>query len=97
MHDVYELNGQAPEDMNVEPPAEQSPEPELNGSAMEETKAEKEEPPAIPDTPILHDGTPDYKAKYILSGHARSISAIKFSPDGTMLASCGESYGLLVL
>lgn len=37
---------------------------------------------------------PHYKTKYIMSGHARSISAIKFSPDGTMLASCGGSYSV---
>lgn len=40
--------------------------------------------------------TPNYKTKYILSGHARSISAIKFSPDGTMLASCGEYFILSI-
>ncbi|KAF8912836.1 WD40-repeat-containing domain protein [Gymnopilus junonius] len=32
---------------------------------------------------------PNYKLRYILSGHRLSISAIKFSPDGSILASAG--------
>lgn len=30
---------------------------------------------------------PQYAVKYILSGHTMAISSLKFSPDGTMLAS----------
>ena len=33
---------------------------------------------------------PNYQPHLILSGHSRSISSVKFSPDGSMLASCGE-------
>ncbi len=32
---------------------------------------------------------PQYKLRNILSGHTRSISSLKFSPDGSMLASSG--------
>ena len=32
----------------------------------------------------------EYRLKMILSGHTRSVSSIKFSPDGTLLASAGE-------
>lgn len=32
---------------------------------------------------------PSYQCKYILAGHSLSVSSIKFSPDGKMLASCG--------
>ena len=35
--------------------------------------------------------TPNYKPQLILSGHKKSISSIKFSPDGNFLASAGVS------
>lgn len=34
---------------------------------------------------------PSYRAKFILSGHTMSISSLKFSPDGSLLASAGAS------
>jgi WD40 repeat protein len=34
---------------------------------------------------------PNYKPQLILSGHKKSISSVKFSPDGSMLASAGVS------
>lgn len=33
---------------------------------------------------------PNYTTKYIMSGHTRSISSVKFHPEGTILASAGE-------
>ena len=33
---------------------------------------------------------PDYRTQSILSGHTRSISSVKFNPEGTLLASAGE-------
>lgn len=33
---------------------------------------------------------PAYRLRLILSGHTRSVSALRFNPEGTILASAGE-------
>jgi WD40 repeat protein len=43
---------------------------------------------ADPDA-LRFESTGKYECRLILSGHTLSISALKFSPDGTMLASSG--------
>lgn len=46
--------------------------------------------PVSPQPPSeLSKTGPRYKLRYTLSGHTRSISSLKFSPDGSILASCG--------
>jgi len=47
--------------------------------------------PPTPTTTTPTTSTPNYKPQLILSGHKKSISSVKFSPDGNFLASAGVS------
>jgi COMPASS component SWD3 len=57
---------------------EPEPEPE------NETLSPPDQMPLAPNLGIR------YKQKLILRGHAKGVSAVKFSPDGRWIASCCE-------
>ena len=37
-----------------------------------------------------------YKQKLVLRGHKRGVAAVRFSPDGLLIASCCESHSIIV-
>ncbi|KAH8705562.1 WD repeat protein [Talaromyces proteolyticus] len=85
--------------MAIEPltpaPAESSADLESRARSVEEPERIATPEPAPPPTPPKPDHV-NYVQKYILKGHLRGVSAVKFSPDRTMLASGGADGSLKV-
>lgn len=45
-----------------------------------------------PWKPLSKDRPLRYKQKLVLRGHKRGVAAVRFSPDGLLIASCCESH-----
>lgn len=70
--------------------------PQVPAPQRESTPAPAPGPSTSGAGPSAGRERPNYELRHVLRGHSQSISSVKFSPDGTLLASCGEQCSLLV-
>lgn len=71
--------------------SEESPEQSGEGTPIETSRRSPiQRPPAPPPPP--KPTRLNYKQKFVLKGHKRGVAAVKFSPDGSMIASCCMIY-----
>ncbi|KAI1944399.1 WD domain protein [Ophidiomyces ophidiicola] len=59
-----------------------------NGKAESPVRVRTPTPPPPPPPPPPKPEKLNYREKLVLRGHQRGVSAVQFSPDGTMIASC---------
>lgn len=79
--EATEDDPQVPEQQNAAPPPQPAPTPVR----------------AAPPPPGTARERPNYELRQTMRGHKMSISAVKFSPDGQLLASCGPCASICMI
>ena len=76
---------------NLRPTASRHETPEAPSEISMLTPLEVPASPVTPPPPPVREATyRPYREKFVLKGHKRGVAAVRFSPNGALIASCCE-------